>query len=502
MAIVLTIVFLASWSVPYWINRWIVRNVREIERRRLQKPSPPKQEAKNQSDGVFLVAAAGLCPLVLGMLVTPMLRLPLAAVGILLMGIAYLSHLLPGHDRTRKYVLFTCGGSAFSTISLSNTEVPGAFVAVVCVVLLVAVVAMLGYFHATKELAFGDQKLERTITWYRRLTWLQGTDLSTAFAMVILNLLGLSPLYLLARFIVKNQMTRYPIVYLRSFGQAEASIVFPMVILPAVSRYAVVTGLVHWRQGSEILQKDAALLWRSNLFIVPDAHWKSWIASRLDGAAGAIVDISISSEAVLWELSSAIDALGSKRVFVIHSGQREHLELISKLGVTQSQSLADKSASAMPTIDALRNWASDLMQPWRSNRAKRNTATLRYQLPLLFYLYLWWTALDAMVMGGAAVFALPRLREAQVKSAETWARTIRAAIQNWQAASNEIGCPTVETLVREKHLDTETTTLDPWGQPFDLNCTEDEVFVSSWGPDKKKGTRDDIQIPKAVPYPF
>ncbi len=106
-------------------------------------------------------------------------------------------------------------------------------------------------------------------------------------------------------------------------------------------------------------------------------------------------------------------------------------------------------------------------------------------------------AIIAMVAGGVTVFALPRYREAQVRSAETWARTIRAAIQNWQAASNETGCPTVSQLVQEKHLDPGTSTKDPWGQEFTLSCTEDEVFVTSNGPDKKKGTKDDIQIPKA-----
>jgi general secretion pathway protein G len=107
-------------------------------------------------------------------------------------------------------------------------------------------------------------------------------------------------------------------------------------------------------------------------------------------------------------------------------------------------------------------------------------------------------AIVAMVAGGVTVFALPRYKEAQIRSAETWARTIRAAIQNWQAATNETTCPTVSQLVQEKHLDPGTSTKDPWGQDFTLNCTEDEVFVTSQGPDKKKGTKDDIQIPKAA----
>lgn len=107
-------------------------------------------------------------------------------------------------------------------------------------------------------------------------------------------------------------------------------------------------------------------------------------------------------------------------------------------------------------------------------------------------------AILAMVAGGATVFALPRYRDAQVKSAETWARTIRAAVQNWQSSTNETSCPTISQLVQEKHLDSGTSTQDPWGQSFTLTCTEDEIFVLSNGPDKKKGTKDDIQIPKAT----
>jgi len=106
-------------------------------------------------------------------------------------------------------------------------------------------------------------------------------------------------------------------------------------------------------------------------------------------------------------------------------------------------------------------------------------------------------AIIAMVAGGVTIFALPKYKEAQIKSAETWARTIRAAVQNWQAANNEYSCPTISQLVQEKHLDPASSTTDPWGQPFILNCSDDEVFVLSAGPDKKKGTKDDIQIPKA-----
>ena len=105
-------------------------------------------------------------------------------------------------------------------------------------------------------------------------------------------------------------------------------------------------------------------------------------------------------------------------------------------------------------------------------------------------------AIIAMVAGGVTVFALPRFRDAQKSGAETGARVIRAAVQNWQATNNETSCPTVSQLVQDKHLDPGANTSDPWGTAYVLNCTEDDVVVTSAGPDKKKGTKDDIVVPK------
>ncbi|MBX3181009.1 MAG: type II secretion system protein [Polyangiaceae bacterium] len=105
-------------------------------------------------------------------------------------------------------------------------------------------------------------------------------------------------------------------------------------------------------------------------------------------------------------------------------------------------------------------------------------------------------AILAMVAGGVAVFALPKFREAQIKTAETSARVIRTAVQQWQQVNNEVSCPTMSQLVQEKHIDSATNTDDPWGEAFILSCTDDEVVVSSKGPDKKKGTADDIRVPK------
>jgi prepilin-type N-terminal cleavage/methylation domain-containing protein len=110
-------------------------------------------------------------------------------------------------------------------------------------------------------------------------------------------------------------------------------------------------------------------------------------------------------------------------------------------------------------------------------------------------------AILAMIAGGVAFFALPQYQKAQITTAKSHARIIRQAVSQWQATNNETTCPTMSQLVQEKLLDPGQTTNDPWQQPFSLSCSEDGVTVGSPGPDKKKGTKDDIVIPESAAAP-
>ena len=145
-------------------------------------------------------------------------------------------------------------------------------------------------------------------------------------------------------------------------------------------------------------------------------------------------------------------------------------------------------SSAMSQNQALRN----LLSKYRARRARRAVTLVEVLIVV---------AIIAMVAGGVAVFALPKYKEAQIKNAETGARIVRTAIQQWQAANNESTCPTISQLVQEKQLDPGQSTNDSWNQPYNLSCTDDEVIVASNGPDKKKGTKDDIVVPKGAGTP-
>lgn len=137
--------------------------------------------------------------------------------------------------------------------------------------------------------------------------------------------------------------------------------------------------------------------------------------------------------------------------------------------------------------------SDEIWIPWLRRKLRRSAERGVTLMEVLIVV-----AIIAMVAGGVAVFALPKYRESQIKAAETGARVIRTAVQQWQAANNEVSCPTISQLVQEKHLDPASGTNDPWGQAYTLTCADDDVTVTSSGPDKKKGTKDDIRIPKAA----
>jgi len=104
-------------------------------------------------------------------------------------------------------------------------------------------------------------------------------------------------------------------------------------------------------------------------------------------------------------------------------------------------------------------------------------------------------AIMALISGGVAFFVLPKYRQAQRDTCTTTARTIRQAASMWRSLKGGPGeCPTVSKLIEDKEIDPSSTTADPWGTPFVVTCTDDDVTVASAGPDAKTGTKDDVVV--------
>jgi general secretion pathway protein G len=133
---------------------------------------------------------------------------------------------------------------------------------------------------------------------------------------------------------------------------------------------------------------------------------------------------------------------------------------------------------------------SQLVETLRRARWRRSQAGVTLVEVLIV------VAIMALLASGVTFAILPKYKEAQVSTAKTSAQVMRRAVQDWQRINNEYTCPTVSQLVEGKHIDSGAELDDPWGMPWVLSCTDEEVFVQSNGPDKKQGTTDDISVPK------
>lgn len=142
------------------------------------------------------------------------------------------------------------------------------------------------------------------------------------------------------------------------------------------------------------------------------------------------------------------------------------------------------AAESTPAMERLRTFQEAMR---RLRTAERGTTLVEVLIVV---------AIIAMVAGGVAFFAFPKFKESQIKAATTGARVIRGAAQNWQMTND--GCPTISQLIQDKQLDKAQDTNDPWGGDYTIVCTDDDIVVSSDGADKKKGSADDVSVPKVA----
>ena len=101
----------------------------------------------------------------------------------------------------------------------------------------------------------------------------------------------------------------------------------------------------------------------------------------------------------------------------------------------------------------------------------------------------------ALLAGGVGVAVFKYWGDAQNKTTATNARQIRGAVKAWWIDHDRGECPGVAQLVESGTLDRDSPRLDPWGEAWRVECSEDEVSVVSLGRDRLLGTADDIRVP-------
>lgn len=109
--------------------------------------------------------------------------------------------------------------------------------------------------------------------------------------------------------------------------------------------------------------------------------------------------------------------------------------------------------------------------------------------------------LPALVLGGVDYVVVTSYRHPDRGSYARVLNTIRSATILYENSHPGSPCPSVEQLKADGVLQRSFSTKDPWGNLFEVACEPDEITVRSSGPDRRRGTEDDIVVPPPVNDP-
>lgn len=166
--------------------------------------------------------------------------------------------------------------------------------------------------------------------------------------------------YLVVRYFVRPYVTRHPFLYLRSFEDASARRFVAQILTPSVGTRGVIVGLVHDEQTGEELHRTTEEGSYAALFAVPDSAWQNWVISSLGSCTGVVLDMSIPSASIAWELDQALRHLPPDRILVI--SRTAIPEYVTAAGVETLVYSLESWSQRNDTKAALLRWTANALQ--------------------------------------------------------------------------------------------------------------------------------------------
>jgi hypothetical protein len=248
--------------------------------------------------------------------------------GFALLGALYL-HFRPGHDRRAKYMWLLCWASASAWVSLD-----GYLDLLASSQLLSSDSWSVSYRHSIPRSAlivlvllnpaFALAIADVASSWWRRRIddrgavrwhrWLRNGAIPVLFVFSPHPILLI---YLLLRYHVNETLAEQPIVYLRSFHHTHGPNAFGRIVVKAASRFGVIAAIVHRSQRGSVLMSLANVLDHARVERVADDRWQDWVVQRLKSATAVVIDVTITSPSVTWELTTALAHVGPERIVLM-----------------------------------------------------------------------------------------------------------------------------------------------------------------------------------------
>jgi type II secretory pathway pseudopilin PulG len=106
----------------------------------------------------------------------------------------------------------------------------------------------------------------------------------------------------------------------------------------------------------------------------------------------------------------------------------------------------------------------------------------------------------AMISAAVGLAVVRAKNDADLRLARTALRTLANVAATYQITrGSSSDCPTLQQLESSKLLAAGSNTQDPWGTPYELSCETGDIDVRTAGPDRERGTSDDMALLKAEP---
>jgi hypothetical protein len=257
-------------------------------------------------------------------------KLPLVLVAIAVVII----HLRPNHSRELKYTLLIGAMPAF-TLFMSGPEVLAGFIfasneSFIPFLLLIQLILWpvcafvaaswyMSYWVRTRDVTQCSSIGPYVFSFFR------SRSLGPVSLLCLFFFPSLAIVLFTGRYVLVEAFRRHPIIYLRSFHHEEAARTFGRAISPALGPFGVIKALVHGSQTGRLLLSGTSIWQFGIVTTVSDASWQTWVSEAIQNCSLAVIDCTVRTESVDWEIQTSLGKLDPSRILVInmdYSGAR------------------------------------------------------------------------------------------------------------------------------------------------------------------------------------
>jgi hypothetical protein len=216
-----------------------------------------------------------------------------------------LLHFRPGHDRHRKYewllIFSSCSTLAYLPLNI------------VAIGLLspAPLMLLLGGFQHIFPATYID-KFANPPSW---LFWIVRNW--TVLALFVFPIYPINLIWIWIRYFIVEKASQRPILYFRSFRDSDVPTAFGRIVAKAAQPFGVVLAIVHENQPGSSLTRYTGVAEQPREVVVSDAAWHEWVAERLRNASAIVVDATVQTEGIAWEIQAVQSSDCAHRAIVL-----------------------------------------------------------------------------------------------------------------------------------------------------------------------------------------